>query len=167
MDLLLASKEGGPHGTGGWGTLLPARPRLDTPSCPPRPCAGPGKPHRPQCPVVPSPAGLGGVEVRPQGGQLTVGMFVQDLLLVGSPFLRTGSRDLASPPGTVDTESLWPWELPWAFPGVERHPASTPWGPAASASVVMPPKRPQMCPGIPTEPPRRQYEALTEHPTFC
>ena len=116
------------------------------------------------CPVQPD---SGGAEVRPQGGQVTVGMFVQDPLLAGSPFLRTGSRDLASPPGTVDTKSLWPWELPWAFPGVERHPASTPWGPAASASVVTPPKRPQMCPGVPTEPPRRQYEAITEHPTFC
>ena len=84
-----------------------------------------------------------------QGSTLGLGLFIH-------------SQQSSEHLGSAGCEGLigCAWAQAW-------HPASTPWGPAASAFVVTPPKRPQMCPGVPTEPPRRQYEALTEHPTFC
>ena len=103
VDLLLASKEGAPHGMGGSGTLLPARPRLDTLSCPPRPCAGPAQPSVLWCPAQPDSVAGGGA---PPGGQATVGMFMQDPLLAGSPFLRAGSRDLERPPDPSEVMGL-------------------------------------------------------------
>lgn len=61
---------------------------------------GPTDPSVLWCPAQPD--SVMGV-VRLQGGQAVSGNVHARPLLAGSPFLITGSRDLASPPGTADT----------------------------------------------------------------
>lgn len=104
VDLLLASKEGGPPWDGGLGNTAPCPTQAGQPVLPSETLRRSREvPQTPApCGAQPSQTRLRGV-VRLQGGQATVGMFMQDPLLAGSPFLITGSRDLASPPGTVDT----------------------------------------------------------------